>query len=263
MKFEIYQIDAFTDQLFSGNPAAVVPLEKWLEDDLLQKIAAENNLSETAFYVSVGDHFHIRWYTPTKEVALCGHATLAAAYVIDLKGAFNKSEISFDSKSGILNVKKLYDKFILDLPIAHAIKIETPIWVKECFEFETESAFQCDEDILLVYENESIIKKIVPDFQLLKLVKARGVIISAEANDKKIDFVSRFFAPTIGIDEDSVTGSTHALLAPYWGAVLNKKKLVAKQISKRGGELDCEVLPNRIKIGGRAKLYLIGFIEIN
>ena len=263
MKFEIYQIDAFTDQLFSGNPAAVVPLEKWLEDDLLQKIAAENNLSETAFYVSVGDHFHIRWYTPTKEVALCGHATLAAAYVIHFKGAFNKSEISFDSMSGILNVQKSGDKFILDLPIATAIKIETPLWVKECFEFETESVFQCDEDILLVYDNESIIKKIVPNFQFLKLVKTRGVIISAEASDKKIDFVSRFFAPTIGIDEDSVTGSTHASLAPYWGNVLNKKKLVAKQISKRGGELDCEVLSDRIKIGGRAKLYLKGVIEIN
>jgi PhzF family phenazine biosynthesis protein len=263
MELEIYQIDAFTDELFSGNPAAVVPLSNWLSDEVLQNIATENNLAETAFYIMEGDHFHIRWFTPTKEVLLCGHATLAAAFVVDLKGEFKKSEISFNSQSGILKVEKEDDQFILDFPRADAVRIETPDWIKACFEYEATSVFQCDKDIMLVYDNESIIEKIVPNLMLLKVVKARGVIVSALSDEDDVDFVSRFFAPASGIDEDSVTGSSHTSLAPYWSSILNKDNLVAKQISKRGGVLHCEVLKNRVKIGGSGKLYLKGVIQLN
>ncbi len=263
MELEIYQVDAFTDKLFSGNPAAVVPLDNWLSDDVLQNIAAENNLAETAFYIPEGDHFHIRWFTPTNEVELCGHATLAVAYVVDLKGGFDRAEIAFNSLSGILKVEKLEDQFILDFPRADAVKISTPNWIKSCFEFETTAVFQCDRDIMLVYDNESIIEKIVPNLMLLKDVKARGVIVSSLSDEIGVDFVSRFFAPASGIDEDSVTGSSHTSLAPYWSSVLNKDSLVAKQISKRGGVLHCEVLENRVKIRGRGKLFLKGVIQLD
>jgi PhzF family phenazine biosynthesis protein len=263
MELEIYQIDAFTDKLFSGNPAAVVPLDNWLSDELLQKIAEENNLAETAFYIPEGDHFHIRWFTPTKEVALCGHATLAAAFVIDLKGDINENEITFNSQSGILKVEKVNSQFVLDFPRADAIEIDTPDWVKECIGVETASVFQCNRDILLVYDDDSIIKNIAPDLQRLKNVKARGIIVSARSSERNVDFVSRFFAPASGIDEDSVTGSSHTSLAPFWSGLLNKDKLIAKQISKRGGILHCEVLKERVKIGGNGKLYLKGIIQLS
>mgnify|MGYP003691418003 CR=1 FL=1 len=261
MEFEIYQVDAFTNELFAGNPAAIVPLDSWLSDKLMQQIAAENNLSETAFYIEEGLGYHIRWFTPTKEVKLCGHATLATAFVIELKGGFKSKEISFNSKSGILKVEKNNDEFVLDFPKSSVTKTENFSWIKECFGVEAVSVFQCDLDILIVLKNESIIKSVKPDLVKLKSVKTRGVIVTAQGDNT--DFVSRFFGPAAGIDEDPVTGSAHTALAPYWGGVLGKKILNAKQVSERGGVLTCEVLENRVKISGKAKLYLKGVIQLN
>jgi len=217
--------------------------------------------SETAFYISEGKHYHIRWFTPTKEVDLCSHATLATAFVINLKGAFNTKEIAFNSKSGILKVEKSDDLYILDFPKIEVVKINQPSWVKACLGLEAEAVFQCGLNTLLVYKDEATISLIQLDLLELKSVETVCVVITAKGDH--VDFVSRMFAPSVGIDEDPVTGSTHKALAPYWSEVLGKKKLTAKQVSKRGGTLHCEVLRNRVKISGKGKLYLKGTILLN
>lgn len=261
MKLEIYQVDAFASEIFAGNQAAVVPLVNWLSDEVMQKVAAENNLSNTAFYIPVGDNYHIRWFTPLKEVDLCGHATLAASFIINNKQGFLNRSISFNSRSGILEVEKKGDYYILDFPRStiHEIKIAT--WMEESFSVKPAKAYQCSLDIMLIYENEEVVTSLVPNFQVLQKVETRGVITTALGDSA--DFVSRFFAPAAGIDEDSVTGSAHTALAPYWGGVLGKDSLKAKQVSKRGGELNCEVFPNRVKISGKASLYMKGIISLD
>ena len=259
MKLKLYQVDAFADRLFSGNPAGVCPLEKWISDILMQNIAMENNLAETAFFVKEGDKFHIRWFTPLLEVDLCGHATLASAHVIFEYLGYNEETIEFKSKSGNLSVKKEEEFLILNFPTDNLKKTETPMALAEGLGIAPKEAYKGISDYLLIYDHQEQIEKILPDFRLLSKVIARGIIITAEGND--CDFVSRFFAPLSGVNEDPVTGSAHTTLIPYWHKVLHKTEMTAMQLSKRKGNLKCKYLGERVEIGGKARTYLIGEIE--
>lgn len=261
MNQKIYQIDAFAETLFSGNPAAVCPLEKWLDDATMQKIAAENNLAETAFIVAVEKGFEIRWFTPTVEVDLCGHATLASAFVLTNFEGFTDKKINFFTKnSGTLTVTKNNDLLTLDFPVDLLQKVEDLSIFEKCFAFKPIEAYQGKTDYLLIFENEHQIQNIEPNIFEISKIEARGIIASAKAEN--YDFVSRFFAPTSGIDEDPVTGSAHTTLTPFWAEKLGKTKLTAKQISKRGGVLECELQKDRVLISGKCKTYLKGEIFI-
>lgn len=259
MKLDIYQVDAFTSDLFKGNPAAVVPLDSWISDDVMQNIAAENNLSETAFYVRNNEGFEIRWFTPTIEVDLCGHATLAASFVVFERKEVAGNEVVFNSKSGALKVDKTAEGLELDFPATVPVIAELPSWIKDVGGNPIE-AYSCEDDFLLIYDSEEAIRNLTPNFTALKQVPVRGIICSSKS--ERYDFVSRFFAPGAGIDEDPVTGSAHTKLVPYWAEVLKKEKLLAKQISKRGGELKCNLQGDRVKLSGEAKLFLKGEIYI-
>lgn len=259
MKIQMFQIDAFTENVFGGNPAAVCPLEKWLKPELLQKIAAENNLPETAFFVTNSYGFDIRWFTPEIEIDLCGHATLAAAHVLFNHYGYNKKQIIFDSKSGTLKVTKKNGMLCLDFPVNKPEKISLPAQLEAALGAKPVEVYK-SRDILAIFENEKEIKNIKPNFELLKQIDCMGVIVSAKGDN--CDFVSRFFAPAVGINEDPVTGSAHTTLVPYWAEKLEKKKLHAFQISKRRGELFCEIMGSRVLISGKAATYLIGEINI-
>lgn len=259
MTQKIYQIDAFSSKIFQGNPAAVCPLEEWLSDDLMQKIAMENNLSETAFFVREGEGFRIRWFTPGTEVNLCGHATLASAYVIFNELSYEKDTIEFISKSGELKVNREDDFLVLNFPAQPGRRIEKLESIELALSKKPLELIESD-DYLAVFENEKDILDLSPDFQLLKKVKCRGLIVTAKG--KNCDFVSRFFAPQVGINEDPVTGSAHCKLTPFWAKRLGKNKLTAKQLSKRGGELICELKNDRVLIKGKAVKYLEGSINI-
>ena len=262
MKYRIYQIDAFTDQVFSGNPAAVCPLDKWLSDDLLQKIAMENNLAETAFYVKQDNGYQLRWFTPKTEVDLCGHATLAAAYVLFNHENHLEETINFYStRAGKLTVSKQRDFLTLNFPMDLYENVELSEDLKQCFDVLPLHALKGKTDYLLVFETENQIKKIKPDLIQIAKLGGRGVIITAKGDN--VDFVSRFFAPQSGIDEDPVTGSAHTTLTPYWSKMLNKTELTAIQLSDRKGYLYCKLLDGRVEISGNAKLYLIGEIYID
>lgn len=260
MKIKIYQVDAFTDKIFGGNPAAVCPLPSWPENKVLQSIAAENNLSETAFFVENGDSFQIRWFTPEVEVNLCGHATLASAHVIFNYLGYNNETIQFESKSGLLKVFRNNNLLTLDFPTADI----TPAIIKGDFSEAIGKIpiglFQGNHKLLAVYESEEDIKSINPDFEKLSKLEYMGVIVTAPGNNS--DFVSRFFAPRVGINEDPVTGSAHTLLIPFWADHHNKTELHAFQLSKRSGELFCEYKGDRVWISGHAITYLTGEIEI-
>ena len=261
MKLNIYQIDAFTDSIFSGNPAAVIPLEQWLSDEILQNIATENNLSETAFFVKEKQGFHIRWFTPLSEVNLCGHATLATAHVLFVHLGFEGSVLEFQSRSGLLKVEKTEDNILtLNFPAAKLSKMNLPDHIKAAIGIEPVECWHGDEDIMLIFESEKQTLSITPDFEKLKDPVYRGVIVTAPGDT--VDFVSRFFAPAYGINEDPVTGSAHTLLIPYWSKKLGKTKMKAKQISKRGGDLICSVEGDRVNIGGDAVTYMEGSIVI-
>jgi len=259
MKLTLYQVDAFADRPFEGNPAAVIPLETWLQDDVMQSIAEENNLSETVFFVPTEKGFHIRWFTPTSEVNLCGHATLAAAYVLYNSLGYDKDRIEFDSRSGILSVLQKDGWLVMDFPSQPPVPCDTLDEIVKAF---GKTPIEClrSEDYVVVFENESDIASIKPDMDYLKKLDLRGVIITAES--RQYDFVSRFFAPKYGIDEDPVTGSAHTQLTPYWSGRLGKTRLTAKQISRRGGELICELHGDRVLVSGKAVKYLEGKIEI-
>lgn len=259
MRLSVFQIDAFAEKIFQGNPAAVIPLEEWLPDKLLQAIAQENNLSETAYFMKQGDGYHIRWFTPLVEVDLCGHATLATAHVIFETLGFQGNEIVFHSKSGELKVTKRNDLIELDFPVSTISKCETPIEIIQAFGKEPVEVWKSD-DYIAVYENESDIVSLSPDFSILNKLECRGIIATAQG--EKTDFVSRFFAPRCGINEDPVTGSAHCELTPYWAKQLSKNTLSAAQLSKRGGKLQCELAGNRVLIAGKAITYLQGSIEI-
>jgi len=260
MILNLYQIDAFTDIPFKGNPAAVIPLETWLTDNAMQSIAEENNLSETTFFVPKGKGFHIRWFTPKAEVDLCGHATLAAAYVLFNILGYNNEMIEFESKSGNLTVLQTDDWLTMDFPVQLPTPCNIPYEIVKAFD---KASIEClhSEDYIVVFETESDILSMKPDINYLKKLDLRGVIITAKS--RQYDFVSRFFAPKYGIDEDPVTGSAHTQLTPYWAQKLDKTKMRAKQISSRGGELVCELRNDRVLISGKAVKFLEGKIELS
>ena len=259
MEIPIYQIDAFASRLFEGNPAAVCPLDRWLPDDIMQSIAAENNLSETAFFVPDGNRFHIRWFTPASEVDLCGHATLASAHVLfDVLG-YKRDRVDFDSRSGILTVTKDQEWLVMDFPSQPPVPCDVPQAVVQAF---GKSPVECQEseDLIVVFDREEDVESASPDFEVLKRIDQRGIAITAASD--RYDFVARFFAPKYGIPEDPVTGSAYTQLAPYWAARLGKKKFSVKQLSRRGGELLCELSGDRVFIYGKAVKYLEGEIII-
>jgi PhzF family phenazine biosynthesis protein len=261
MKVPIYQVDAFTSEIFSGNPAAVCILDSWVEDRLLQSIAAENNLSETAFLVRNDEGFDLRWFTPTTEVALCGHATLASAFVLFSYQKWPAKDIRFRTrKSGQLIVAKHNDFLEMDFPSRPAHSRTPPIGLKEALHVSPMALLGSVEDILVVLDSERAVQEIQPDFGALERVECRGTIVTARGS--RSDFVSRFFAPRVGVAEDPVTGSAHCVLIPYWANELRKKNLHAFQISKRGGELFCVHAGERVKISGKAVLYLEGAITL-
>ncbi|MBX3238464.1 MAG: PhzF family phenazine biosynthesis protein [Chitinophagaceae bacterium] len=262
MKQKIYQIDAFTDSVFSGNPAAVCPLEQWLSDEILQKIAMENNLSETAFYVKQNNRYQIRWFTPTVEVDLCGHATLAAAFVLFNHENHQGNIVHFYSpRSGILTVIKQGELLTLNFPEDIFEPVELSGEITDCFDIKPRLAFKGKTDYLLVFDTEDEIRKITPAFDLISKLNARGVIVTARGSS--VDFVSRFFAPQSGINEDPVTGSAHTTLTPYWAKELGKTELTAMQLSERKGYLQCKHTEDRIEISGQGKLYLTGEIFLD
>lgn len=260
MKLPIFQADAFASGLFKGNPAAVIPLNEWLPDEMLQQIAAENNLSETAFFIPEGDHYHIRWFTPKSEVALCGHATLATAHILFHELNFQGEQIAFKSKSGILTVRKSGDKLQLDFPADQTQEVDPVPVFSDALGNQPSETRKGRTDYLLLFESEEIIRNMKPNFHLLKQTDARGIIVTAKG--KTVDFVSRFFAPGVGIDEDPVTGSAHTTLVPFWSVRLNKTELTALQLSERGGQLWCTLSGERVLIAGQAVTYLRGEIEV-
>ena len=253
MKLILYQLDAFTNKLFGGNPAAVCPLDEWIDEELMQNIALENNLSETAFFVPKGEIFEIRWFTPKVEIMLAGHPTLATAYIIFNILNYSKDIIEFNSKSGPLYVSKEKDILWLDFPTnkpsTHLIEKE----ISDALGKEPIELYK-KRNYIAVYESQDVIKSIKPNFEKIKELDSHGIIITSEGDD--VDFVSRFFAPSMGVNEDPVTGSAHTELIPLWTEKLGKDKMIAHQISERKGELYCENHGNRVKIGGKAKLYM-------
>lgn len=261
MTIPIYQADAFTNKLFGGNPAAICPLDEWLPDETMQKIAAENNLAETAYFVKTGNGFHLRWFTPELEIDLCGHATLATAHILYTELGYTGDEILFETqKAGVLKVSRDSDKYTLDFPSRPPYPAELPEGLAEALGGKTPKAVLRSRDYFLVYENEQDILDIVPDHSALAKVDAIGIIVTAPGKD--VDFVSRFFAPAAGVPEDPVTGSAHCNLIPYWAEKLGKGRLRAYQISARKGELWCELKGDRVLMSGNAVTYLKGKIYI-
>lgn len=259
MKIPCYHVDAFANAVFRGNPAAVCPLETWLPDTTLQSIAAENNLSETAFLVARGRDFELRWFTPTTEVDLCGHATLAAGFVLFTERGINAHSIRFHSRSGGLTVAREGDVFTLDFPSRPPLPAAAPETLIRGLGAHPTEVWQA-RDILAVFASAAAVRALAPDFALLKTLDCLGIIATAPGDD--CDFVSRFFAPAAGINEDPVTGSAHCTLIPYWSRRLGQAALLARQISARGGELTCRDAGERVFIGGRAAIYLRGEIDI-
>ncbi len=260
MKVSIFQIDAFTNTVFSGNPAAVCPLEQWLPDATMQAIAAENNLSETAFFIPKAHHYELRWFTPATEIDLCGHATLASAFVI-----FNFLDLASDMvtfispRSGELTVFRENDSLKMNFPAQPPVCCEPPVDLVDGLGVEPMEVLQA-EDYLAVFRSEAEISALRPDMERLGKLDKRGVIVTAKGDH--VDFVSRFFAPKVGIEEDPVTGSAHCVLIPYWKSKLGRNTFHARQVSARGGELFCEDCGNRVTISGKAVLYMEGIITI-
>ncbi len=266
MDIPLYQVDAFSDAVFGGNPAAVCPLEAWLADDLLQKIAAENNLSETAFFVAEGDRYHLRWFTPRSEVDLCGHATLAAAFVIAHVLGGGDGPIRFDTLSGPLTVTPAEGGLLrMEFPARPGAPVTPPAGLIEALG-ASPAAFLKARDYMAVFEARAAVAALAPDFGALGRVlegDGGGVIVTAPADaGKDADFVSRFFAPQFGIDEDPVTGSAHCTLIPYWARRLGREALKARQISARGGTLYCRDAGKRVEISGHCAFYLDGVIRL-
>ena len=253
MKLKQYQVDAFTDKAFGGNPAAVVPLQSWPDDSLLQAIAEENNLSETAFFVSSKKGFQLRWFTPLKEVDLCGHATLATAHVIFEILGYSKQLITFETRSGELFVGKNGTRLEMDFPARPPTPCELSDALAKGLGQRPVEVLAAD-DYLAVFDSEAIVRAITPNQALLGQLDLRGVIVTAPGTD--VDFVSRFFAPKFGISEDPVTGSAHCELAPYWANKLGKNILTAKQVSKRGGNITCELKADRVILSGCAVTFM-------
>jgi PhzF family phenazine biosynthesis protein len=261
MKLPIYQADAFTDQLFGGNPAAIVPLKEWLPAPEMQKIAAENNLAETAFFIPQGDHFELRWFTPELEIDLCGHATLATAHILFTELNYSRDTIHFHTlKAGTLTVTRKDALYVLDFPARPAISCQIPNGLLEAIGGKPPIEVLSSRDHMLVYETEAEIIALKPNFAALAKIDLMGIIVTAKGDHS--DFVSRFFIPAAGINEDPVTGSAHCNLIPYWAEKLGKNTLHAFQVSERRGELWCELKGDRVLMAGKAVTYLKGEIYI-
>ena len=252
-------MDAFASELFRGNPAAVVPLEEWLPDPVLLSIALENNLSETAFFVPSGNGYHIRWFTPVVEVALCGHATLASAHIVFSELGFDSKMLKFQSKSGPLTAIRGEFGYVMDFPAESSDFCDPPKLLIEGLGFEPDLVMK-GTDYLAVVSTQPQIEELAPDFRQLSQLDSRGVIVTAPGDD--CDFVSRCFFPQTGVDEDPVTGSAHCQMTPYWAERLGKLKLVARQLSSRGGEVICEMQGDRVTLEGQAVKYMEGEIAI-
>jgi len=258
MKLPIFQVDAFADQAFAGNPAAVCPLDFWLEDEVMQNIALENNLSETAFIVNRGAYYQIRWFTPQTEIELCGHATLATAWVLMNKIEKDRTEVVFGSHSGELKVWREGDVYFMDFPVHKPGKCETPKELIKGLGAEPLHVLASNY-YLAIFDSEDTVRQLRPYMKFLKELDRIGVIVSSQGNE--VDFVSRFFAPALGIPEDPVTGSAHCTLIPYWAERLKKDQMNALQVSHRGGSLQCKLKDDRVIIGGEAKLFMEGTIS--
>lgn len=264
MKLKIYQVDAFASKVFEGNPAAVCPLDEWLDDDILQKIAEENNLSETAFFVLCENDIHLRWFTPLEEVDLCGHATLACAHVLYKHLGYNKTQINFQTKSGPLLVTPKGSGFSMDFPASLPTELTTDIpnnlidglcGVKP-------KVIMAAFDYIIVLSSEEEVNRLNPDFSKWLNIGLRGVVVTAEGSDVDVDFVSRCFFPKLRVNEDPTTGSAHCELTPYWAGELNKNKLTARQISMRSGHVLCELNKDRVILTGNSIDYMTGEITI-
>jgi len=258
----LYQVDAFTGRVFAGNPAAVCPLNAWPDDSVLQAIAAENNLSETAFFAAAGEGFALRWFTPAVEVALCGHATLATAYVIfTLLEPGRTAPIVFSTaKSGALTVARDGERLSMDFPALPAAPCATPDTLAQALGHAPAETRAAPRDYLAVFDDEAAVRALDPDIAALAALDRDGVIVTAPGD--QVDFVSRFFAPHLGVAEDPVTGSAHCTLTPYWAARLGKNAMRALQVSQRGGELACTLAAGRVHLAGQCALYLQGTITI-
>ncbi len=259
MTLPLYQVDAFTSRLFGGNPAAVVVLDQWLADDVLQAIAAENNLSETAFVLPDDDVTELRWFTPTIEVDLCGHATLAAGHVLFAYHYPSRETLRFSTRSGVLAVNRQGDRLNLDFPARPGVRVDVSDALVAALG-QRPREVRLARDTLAVFDSEAQVQDLRPNVDLTAALDTFAVIVTAPGS--AVDFVSRFFAPRAGIAEDPVTGSAHCTLVPYWAERLGKRKLSARQLSRRGGELDCELRHDRVLIGGRAVEYLRGEITL-
>jgi predicted PhzF superfamily epimerase YddE/YHI9 len=259
MRLPIYQVDAFTSRVFGGNPAAIVPLETWLPAETMLAIAAENNLSETAFFVAEGEGYGLRWFTPTVEMDLCGHATLASAHLIFDKLKPGLQAVRFSTRSGVLEVKKAGDLLSMDFPSRPPEKLAPSAAVSEALGKAPVELWGA-RDYLAVYASADDVLNLKPHAEKTAALDRHAVIATAPGKD--CDFVSRFFAPALGVYEDPVTGSAHCTLIPYWAKRLGKAKLSARQVSSRGGELTCEDRVNRVTIAGKAALYLEGSIQV-
>ena len=268
MKLPIYQIDAFANAVFTGNPAAVCPLERWPSDATMQSIAAENNLAETAFFVpraanvvpgANGPDYDLRWFTPEAEVDLCGHATLASGYVVFTALAPGRDSVTFHSRSGPLTVRRVGERLSLDFPARPPARCDPPAGLVEALGATPREVWM-SRDLMVVFDSEDEVRALRPSFDRIRALGVFGVIVTAPG--REVDFVSRFFAPLQGVPEDPVTGSAHCTLVPYWAKRLGRNKLRAHQVSTRGGELHCEDRGERVTIAGRAVKYLEGTIEV-
>ena len=263
MTIPIYQADAFTDQLFGGNPAAICPLTEWLPAETMQKIAAENNLAETAYFVKTDDGYRLRWFTPELEIDLCGHATLASAHILFTELGYEGDVIRFETqKAGVLTVTKDGDRYTLDFPSRPPEPVALPMDLIKALGGKIPVEVLKGRDYFVVYETEEDVRELKPDFNALAKIDTIGVIVTAEGDSDDVDFVSRFFAPAAGINEDPVTGSAHCNLIPYWADMLEKDELHAFQISSRKGELWCTNKGDRVLMSGKAVTYLKGEIYI-
>jgi len=259
MRIPYYQVDAFTSQTFSGNPAGVCVVENWLPDNILQSIAAENNLAETAFFTREDDHYHLRWFTPVMEVDLCGHATLATAFVLYFELGCTDHTLRFHTRSGWLTATRHENIIELDFPSRPPVPCPAPEQLLRGLRCKPREVLK-SRDFMAVYDSQAQVAALTPDMTLLAQLDCLGIIATARGEDA--DFVSRFFAPRAGIPEDPVTGSSHSSLMPFWAGRLGKTVLLARQISKRGGELHCRHVGDRVAIGGRAVVYCRGELEI-
>lgn len=259
MELTLYQVDAFATEVFRGNPAAVMPLRRWFDDERLQALAVENNLSETAFLVPHGEDFELRWFTPAAEIDLCGHATLASAFVLFTRLQPGRERVTFHTRSGPLTVEREGERLVMDFPARPATPCEAPDGLAKALGRAPAAVLRA-RDLLAVYEREDEVRGLVPDFTAILALGVHGVIVTAPGGD--VDFVSRFFAPKMGVPEDPVTGSAHCTLAPYWAERLGRTTLRARQVSKRTGEVACELRGDRVRLGGGAVLYLEGTVRL-